>query len=312
MYEKPIFVHLPKTGGSSIAYTLLNVNKIPDQDKFYYRHIRPGKVSNIFYNPWIYVKYNIIITFRHPLQRLESEYNFIRYRKDFALLFNNGFPKNFTSYIQSPIVQNSMLKFLIIYDSLYKNIKMTPYHLNIYKISSYFLNIIYTFTEDMQLSHANIEDKLRIKLDNIPHERINIRKENSNLEEARPIFEEYHSLDVQLYEFVHKKFVEQTKNLHINDKSMIRKTQYNKKNINELRMKSLVSYLIGRGSCFLDVFVPNCCDEYPKIKHYTNKAKQIKAHPVYYVLHNLKYYDHNEDNIMDKLELLSNFMCTEN
>ncbi|HLT52868.1 MAG TPA: sulfotransferase family 2 domain-containing protein, partial [Flavobacteriaceae bacterium] len=112
-----IFIHIPKTGGTTINCAINNTQwqTVPD---FNYRHIiyetKRSNSGDIF-NPVNYSKYenyNIFMILRHPVDRLISEYYFINKRTEFMSELKSV-PKNFESYIANKQTQNYMVGFLL-------------------------------------------------------------------------------------------------------------------------------------------------------------------------------------------------------
>lgn len=115
--DKPIFIHIPKTGGTSINCEL-NQTEWQTQPDFYYRHIdyksKKSNSDDIFltenYNK--YKRYDIFMMLRDPIQRLSSEYYFLRTRKEFMELLPRQ-PRSFYEYCKFKNTQNGMIKFIL-------------------------------------------------------------------------------------------------------------------------------------------------------------------------------------------------------
>lgn len=123
-----IFIHIPKTGGTTINCAMNNSDWQTTPD-FNYRHIdyntKRSNSADIF-NPLkyeLYEKHNIFMLLRHPVDRLLSEYSFIKTRPEFMNLIKPT-PKDFDSYIKSKQTQNYMIGFLVgkrMYDPSFVN-----------------------------------------------------------------------------------------------------------------------------------------------------------------------------------------------
>ncbi|MBL4861983.1 MAG: sulfotransferase family 2 domain-containing protein [Crocinitomicaceae bacterium] len=110
-----IFIHIPKTGGTTINTSMQGKYWQTEPD-FNYRHILPDKSSNsgdIFEEKnWpTYQEHTLFMMLRHPVDRLVSEYFFIRERQEFIRLLRNK-PKDLSDYAQNRQTQNYMTGFL--------------------------------------------------------------------------------------------------------------------------------------------------------------------------------------------------------
>lgn len=115
--KKSIFIHVPKTGGTSINCDMNNT-KWQTKPDFYYRHIiyetkksNSGDIFDPLKNEQ-YQNFNIFFFVREPIQRLFSEYYFLKDRKEFISLLPRR-PKNFYEYCCFTNTSNSMIKFLL-------------------------------------------------------------------------------------------------------------------------------------------------------------------------------------------------------
>ena len=113
--DKTIFIHIPKTGGTTIN-AAMNDSFWQTKVGFNYRHIFPNKNSNAgdIFDPYENEKYKDYIIFtmlRTPLDRITSEYHFIRERREFTKLLKKQ-PKDFRSYVKSPQTNNGVINFL--------------------------------------------------------------------------------------------------------------------------------------------------------------------------------------------------------
>lgn len=117
MNKNHIFIHIPKTGGTTLN-TLLYKTNWQTTVNFNYRHIQyETKCSNstdIFTpsNKQKYKGYKIFTLLRNPADRLISEYYFIKDRPEFFELLDVK-PKNFEEYIKNKQTQNYTINFLL-------------------------------------------------------------------------------------------------------------------------------------------------------------------------------------------------------
>lgn len=122
--KEPIFIHIPKTGGTSINCVIKGTPWQTPVD-YHYRHLvfetKKSNCGDIFQpeNLDAYRNEFIFMMLRHPLDRLISEYYYIRNNQDFMQYLSTQ-PHSFEEYIDNPQTSNYMLKFLDgrrIYDS---------------------------------------------------------------------------------------------------------------------------------------------------------------------------------------------------
>ena len=116
MRKDIIFIHILKTGGTTIN-SAMHESYWQTKPDFNYRHIEVGnKKSNAgdIFDPKNFIRYSeykIFMMLRHPIDRLISEYHFIKDRKEFVSLLRTS-PKNFEEYILSKQTQNAVVSFL--------------------------------------------------------------------------------------------------------------------------------------------------------------------------------------------------------
>lgn len=114
--QNAIFIHIPKTGGTSINCVMKGTEWQTPLD-YYYRHLafetKTSTCGDIFdiSNIEKYSKEFIFMMLRDPVDRLISEYYYIRKNAEF-MGFLNTQPKNFSEYVDNPQTSNYMLKFL--------------------------------------------------------------------------------------------------------------------------------------------------------------------------------------------------------
>jgi len=118
MLEKPqpIFIHIPKTGGTSINCVMKGTEWQTPLD-YHYRHLafetKTSTCGDIFdiKNIEKFKNEFIFMMLRDPVDRLISEYYYIRKNVEF-MDFLTTQPKSFSDYIDNPQTSNYMLKFL--------------------------------------------------------------------------------------------------------------------------------------------------------------------------------------------------------
>lgn len=218
MSSKNIFIHIPKTGGTTIN-CVMNKTQWQTEPDFNYRHIiyetKRSNSKDIF-NPMNYDKfsqYNHFMLLRNPVDRLISEYYFIKDRAEFMSLIK-PVPRNLKEYIKSKQTQNYMIGFLIgkrMYDE--NLVDEDDFDLVLNTINS--LNINVGIFEDYAKSLSYFSSKTGIKLPkNIDVKRITLNRPNLDEvpKEIKDLIKKHNQLDFKLYDFCLKKFDENTKN----------------------------------------------------------------------------------------------------
>lgn len=118
MKKEQIFIHIPKTGGTTLDCAINGTEWIQNKDNFHYRHIvHETKMSNagdIFKQANFdkYKNYTIYMMLRHPVDKVISEYYFVRDRQEYFNLFKKK-PKDLNQYIKNTQACNSTLNFLL-------------------------------------------------------------------------------------------------------------------------------------------------------------------------------------------------------
>ena len=231
--DKVIFIHVPKTGGTTIN-SAMNNTFWQTEVGFNYRHILPNKKSNsgdIFDSKNInkYKEYVIFMMLRDPVDRLISEYYFIKERKEFIDLIKNK-PKNFEAYIKNRQTQNAVVNFLRgrrMYDlhaakqedlnEVLHVIDNNPIHTGVFE---QFAESLYYFGEK-----TGIKWKKNIEVKRMTFKRPKA-KEISN--KIRDLIVEHNQLDVELYAHGLKNF----NNLNYHQKKL--KISFNKDKYNHV------------------------------------------------------------------------------
>ena len=213
MNDKNIFIHIPKTGGTTIN-AAMNNSLWQTEIGFNYRHIDANKLSNtgdIFdpANIEKYSDYSIFMMLRNPIDRMISEYYFIKERKEFTDLIKSK-PKDFKSYIKSRQTQNYVVNFLKgrrMYDlhsakeqdldDVLEVIQRVPVHTGIFE----------HFSESLTYFSENTGIKWK---KNIDVKRMTFKRPKSDeiSDEIKELIINYNKLDIKLYDFAFKKFNE--------------------------------------------------------------------------------------------------------
>lgn len=216
--KQNIFIHIPKTGGTTINCAMNN-SEWQTKPDFNYRHIdyqtKKSNSADIF-NPLKYDEYqayNIFMLLRHPVDRMVSEYAFIKTRPEFMSLIKPT-PKDFKSYIKSGQTQNYMLGFLIgnrMYDT--KKITRDDLELVINSIKNLDIKVglFEKYSESLNYfgKHTNLNWPKNIDIKRIT---LNRPKLDTLSEEIKELILSSNSLDLELYDFCKDRFVEMTQN----------------------------------------------------------------------------------------------------
>ncbi|WP_158635179.1 sulfotransferase family 2 domain-containing protein [Formosa maritima] len=220
MSSKNIFIHIPKTGGTTIN-CVMNKTQWQTKPDFNYRHIiyetKRSNTKDIF-NPINYDKYleyNLFMLLRNPIDRIISEYYFIKDRTEFISLIK-PVPRNLKEYIINNQTQNYMVGFLVgkrMYDEelvteddldlVINTIKNLDINVGIFE--EYSKSLLYFSTVTRMILPKEIEVKRitlnRPKVENIPNE-------------IKELIEKNNVLDFKLYNYCLKKFNLKTQDLN--------------------------------------------------------------------------------------------------
>lgn len=220
MKKESIFIHIPKTGGTTINCAMNNT-KWQTKPDFNYRHINHDtKRSNSkdIFNPSNYDKYseyNIFMLLRHPVDRIISEYYFIKDRAEFVSLLKPN-PKNLKQYVENRQTQNYMIGFLIgkrMYDTDFVNeddfeivkngIKNLPIHTGIFE--KYSESMAY-FEKELGIQWPKKIDVKRITLNRPEIDEVS--------DEIKNLIIEKNKFDFQLYNYCLEIFDKKTQKVN--------------------------------------------------------------------------------------------------
>lgn len=203
--KERIFIHIPKTGGTTLN-TAINKTNWQTKPDFHYRHIlydtKKSNSGDIFLekNRELYSSYDIFSILRHPVDRLISEYFFIRDRKEFMGLIRRQ-PKNITEYAQNKQTQNYMTSFFLggrmfptkettqnDLDKVIKAIDQLPIWVGIFEE--------YEKSMDYLAKQMNIKWPKNIEVKRVT---LNRPKLSEVTEELKQVIIDSNSIDMQLY-----------------------------------------------------------------------------------------------------------------
>jgi len=206
--KKRIFLHVPKTGGTTLDCALNNSEWMVQHDPFFYRHIQNDtKLSNagdvfIKANFEKYKEFDIYSMLRHPVDRIISEYFFVRDRKEFFSLIKSK-PKNLMEYAKSKQTRNYMTSFYLgkrIYaqdqvrrdqlDQVKKCIENYPIYVGI--LEEYEKSLNY-FSDKMNIKWPKKIEAKRVTL-NRPHLQ-------EVTQDVKDLILENNQIDFELYQF---------------------------------------------------------------------------------------------------------------
>jgi len=225
MKKDRIFIHIPKTGGTTLECAIKGTKWMTNSDSFLYRHIihetRSSNAGDIFYpsNFDKYKDYQIYTMLRHPVDRLISEYYFLKDRKEYFSLLK-GNPKNLIQYAKHPQTKNSIVNFLN-GGRMYPKKPVTKSDLERIISSIDNLNILVAIFEEFEKSLTYFERALKIKIPKqIDVKRITLNRPSLDEVDAetRQIIADNNVLDLKLYDHCKAKFDQlnlKQKNLNI-------------------------------------------------------------------------------------------------
>ncbi len=214
--NKAIFIHIPKTGGTTIN-TAMQGTYWQTKPDFFYRHIDPKTmVSNSadIFNPRNFEKYQsfkIFMMLRNPIDRAISEYSFIKERRDFFSLLKNK-PKDFREYILNSQTSNGVIKFLFGH-KMYSPIKITERDLDKVLEATDALPIYTGIFEEFGKSLAYFSENTGVTFNNkLEVKRITFKrpKVDEVSEEIKNLIKENNQFDFELYNYCLDKFQNET------------------------------------------------------------------------------------------------------
>ncbi len=217
--DKLIFVHIPKTGGTTF-YSVLNNTYWNAEPNFNYRHIvektkssNAGDIFNSSTNEK-YKEHTILMMLRHPVDKVISEYYFFK-EMETLMRFIKKRPTDIISFIKEKQTQNATINFLK-GRRLYDNQIVNQNDLDDVIESIEKLNIHVGFFEEYLISLEYFSNITNIKWNkNIEVKRITLNRPKINEidESLKDLILESNKLDFELYNYCLKKFKQRTLNL---------------------------------------------------------------------------------------------------
>jgi hypothetical protein len=212
MDSNTIFIHIPKTGGTTIN-TAMQGTAWQTEPNFNYRHIlASNKYSNAgdIFNPDNFEKYKaykIFMMLRHPIDRVTSEYYFIKERFTFMELLKEK-PSSFKSYIRNSQTQNGVVNFLKgrrFYDIQKATSSDLDDILDAIDEIPVYVGIFEDFAASLEYfkRHIGIEWKPEIEVKRMTFKRPDAEELPQDIKD---LILEYNQLDLELYNYALEKF----------------------------------------------------------------------------------------------------------
>jgi hypothetical protein len=211
----------------------MNKSQWQTKPDFNYRHIlyetKRSNSKDIF-NPMNYDKYepyNIFMLLRHPVDRLISEYYFIKDRNEFLSLIK-PIPRNLKDYIKSKQTNNYMIGFLLgkrMYDE--ELVDRDDLEQVINTIDSLKINIgVFEHYAKSLLHFSSITGIKWPKHIDVKRITLNRPKIDSIPEDIVALIEKHNSLDLELYNYCLKKFQDDSRLVHDDSKIKFKGNKY--------------------------------------------------------------------------------------
>jgi hypothetical protein len=227
MKKRPIIIHVPKTGGTTLFMAISGSSQPPKPNQLY-RHIQMfgdneemksncGDIFDLETNA-NYADQQLILMVRDPLERIESEFGFLSNREMFRELWLNNvqkeYPKSLFEYIEHPSNANSICRFLL---GIPMYTDATVSQLQFDSIINSFNKIPFVFgrTDKMAETIANVSYQCGIDFGNtIPRYRTSLYKpKRENWNATINIFNALNQFDNMLIETIHTRFENQFQNI---------------------------------------------------------------------------------------------------
>ena len=222
-FQPPIVIHVPKTGGTTLVVALTGERRQRRADDTY-RHILwidPAKKERMTSNAGDifgeegaskYRGRRLTLVLRNPIDRLESEYSFLRNRTEFRALWSringNEFPETFDAFVNTDSASESITKFLLgrdLYDP--SPIDEQTFETLVSRLDE--LDFTFGLTERMSETIANAERRLGIECEKeLERHRTSIHKppRGENWKNTESVFQSKNPMDLRLYREVEDRF----------------------------------------------------------------------------------------------------------
>ena len=200
-----IFIHIPKTGGTTLNCAIHGSDWQTEPD-FYYRHISAQTYrsnSGDIFNPLKQDKlegHTLFTILRHPVDRLISEYYFLKNRPEYMSLLKPR-AQDLKSFARHRQTRNYMIGFLLgrrIYDT--EEVTESDYELvrNTFDSLPIYTGIFERFEDSLMYLQKAIDVKWPKKIE-IKRATLNRPKLDEVDDDIKEMIKEYNSLDLQLY-----------------------------------------------------------------------------------------------------------------
>ena len=225
---KPVVIHVPKTGGTTLIMAITRGKMQPKADE-HYRHVLWNEDRTITHSNCgdlfdpdganRYAGRKVMLTLRTPIDRLESEYHFLRNREEYRTLWTRHnqtpFPSSFAEFVAADGSAESITKFLLGRD-LYDPTPVTDEEGQRVLARLDELDVVFGLTHEMADTVRNAEHRLGISCDSeLRRHRTSVHKPEraSDWSSIEQVFNDRNPHDLALFEQVSARFAEQVAQL---------------------------------------------------------------------------------------------------
>ena len=228
MSKRPIIIHVPKTGGTTLFMAISGSPK-PPAPNLLYRHIKMnsdntemksncGDLFDAIQNDR-YVDQKVILIMRNPLERIESEFGFLGNREMFRCLWKHNisceYPKTLREYVKHPSNANSICRFLLGMP-MYTGNEVTQEQFDNIISTLDKLPFVFGKTDQMGLTVANVSHRCAIRFgDTLPRFRTSLYKpkRDDSWQDLEAMFNLKNEFDIGLVNEITTRFEAQTANI---------------------------------------------------------------------------------------------------